>query len=71
MNPIKRQPVLIRPCPPVCDPRRQKQHLILFDSVVSPINLNVKALLTEQKIKIQDLENYHSCCDSVSFGDGF
>jgi CBS domain-containing protein len=27
----------------------------------------VKALLTEQKIKIQDLENYHSCCDSVSF----
>lgn len=27
----------------------------------------VKALLMEQKIKIQDLENYHSCCDSISF----
>lgn len=27
----------------------------------------VKALLLEHKIKIQDLENYHSCCDSVSF----
>ncbi len=27
----------------------------------------VKALLMEQKIKINDLENYHSCCDSVSF----
>ena len=31
----------------------------------------VKALLTEQKIKIQDLENYHSCCDSISFDNGF
>lgn len=29
----------------------------------------VKALLIEQKIKIQDLENYSSCCDSVSFDD--
>lgn len=27
----------------------------------------VKALLMEQKIKIESLENYHSCCDSVSF----
>ena len=27
----------------------------------------VKALLMEHKIKIQDLENYHSCCDSVSY----
>lgn len=31
----------------------------------------VKALLIEQKIKIQDLESYSSCCDSVSFDDGF
>jgi CBS domain-containing protein len=29
----------------------------------------VKAMLVQQKIKIQDLENYASCCDSVSFGD--
>ncbi len=28
-----------------------------------------KALLLEQQIKIQDLEDYHSCCDSVSFED--
>jgi len=31
----------------------------------------VKAVLTEQKIKIQDLENYSSCCDSVSYDNGF
>jgi CBS domain-containing protein len=29
----------------------------------------VNALLLEQKIKIHDLENYASCCDSVSFED--
>ncbi len=29
----------------------------------------VNALLVEQKIKIQDLESYASCCDSVSFED--
>jgi len=29
----------------------------------------VKALLIEQKIKIQDLENYSSCCDTVSFDE--
>ena len=29
----------------------------------------VKALLLEQKIKIQDMESYVSCCDSVSFDD--
>ncbi|MEN8264705.1 MAG: CBS domain-containing protein [Nitrospirota bacterium] len=29
----------------------------------------VNALLVEQKIKIQDLESYASCCDSVSFDD--
>ena len=28
-----------------------------------------KALLMEQKIKIQDLENYSSFCDSVSFDE--
>ncbi len=30
----------------------------------------VKALLMEQKIKIQDLEDYSSCCDSVPLDDG-
>jgi CBS domain-containing protein len=29
----------------------------------------VKALLTEQEIKIQDLESYVSCCDIVSYED--
>ncbi|GBD96955.1 MAG TPA: CBS domain-containing protein [Nitrospirae bacterium] len=29
----------------------------------------VKALLLEQKIKIEDLESYASCCDAVSFDD--
>lgn len=29
----------------------------------------VNAVLTEQKIKIQDLESYVSCCDSVAFDD--
>ncbi|HDH01446.1 MAG TPA: CBS domain-containing protein, partial [Nitrospirae bacterium] len=28
-----------------------------------------KALLLEQQIKIHDLEDYHACCDSVSFED--
>ncbi len=28
-----------------------------------------KALLMEHKIKIQDLDSYHSCCDSESFED--
>jgi CBS domain-containing protein len=29
----------------------------------------VKALLLEHKIKIHDLEDYHSCCDAVSFDE--
>jgi CBS domain-containing protein len=29
----------------------------------------VNALILEQKIKIQDLESYSSCCDVVSFDD--
>ncbi len=29
----------------------------------------VNALILEQKIKIQDLESYASCCDAVSFDD--
>jgi CBS domain-containing protein len=29
----------------------------------------VKALFLEHQIRIQDLENYHSCCDSVSFDE--
>ncbi len=31
----------------------------------------VNALIVEQKIKIEDLENYSSCCDEVAFDDGF
>lgn len=31
----------------------------------------VKALLLEQKVKIEDLESYISCCDAPSFEDSY